>query len=62
MTATSTQKQTMRKSHPHTGFEPAAFGLPVRAWYGMEADFFIFHTSNFLPFLFHSIQKSSIQY
>ena len=28
-----------------------------RAWYGMEDDFSIFHSSNFLPFHFHSIPK-----
>ena len=28
-----------------------------RAWYGMEDNFSIFHTSNFLPFHFHSILK-----
>ena len=31
--------------------------LPARAWYGMEDDFSIFHTGNFLPFHFHSIPK-----
>ena len=30
---------------------------PSRAWYGMEEDFSIFHTGNFLPFHFHSIPK-----
>ena len=29
----------------------------TRAWYGMEDDFSIFHTGNFLPFHFHSIPK-----
>ena len=28
-----------------------------RAWYGMEDDFSIFHTCNFLPFHFHCILK-----
>ena len=31
--------------------------LAVRAWYGMDDDFSIFHTDNFLRFHFHSILK-----
>ena len=30
---------------------------PGMMWNGMEDDFYIFHTSNFLPFHFHSILK-----
>ena len=33
----------------------SAFGC--KAWYGLEDDFSIFHSGNFLPFHFHSIPK-----
>ena len=34
------------------------FPIPTsRAWYGMEDNFSIFHTGNFVPFHFHSIPK-----
>ena len=35
----------------------ARFFLQGMAWNGMKDDFSIFHTGNFLPFHFHSIQK-----
>ena len=44
-----TYKQAMRKSYPPTGFEPAAFGLPVQIL--RELQFRILWEDNFFALL-----------
>ena len=47
----------MAYSHIKNKIDTVLSSVDSRAWYGMEDDFSIFHTGNFLLFHFHFIPK-----